>query len=129
MLFLCISSISVLNFRAVVKSMRDLKVDGSKYDQLLKYVEFVSLKFLLVLHHINEGFLSLRRHVSEAPWDADSFSEKIKKVRDVFSQLKHVVDSAFLNQSIMLPGVKRCSDYLKTTTKKLSINGSEFFFF
>ncbi|XP_014837836.1 PREDICTED: HAUS augmin-like complex subunit 6 isoform X1 [Poecilia mexicana] len=55
--------------QALVKSMRDLKVDGSKYDQLLK------------------------RHVSEAPWDADSFSEKIKKVRSLWSAIEGMLSA------------------------------------
>ncbi|XP_027895143.1 HAUS augmin-like complex subunit 6 [Xiphophorus couchianus] len=55
--------------QAVVKSMRDLKVDGSKYDQLLKH------------------------HVSEAPWDADSFSEKIKKVRSLWSAIEGMLSA------------------------------------
>ncbi|XP_054906931.1 HAUS augmin-like complex subunit 6 isoform X2 [Poeciliopsis prolifica] len=55
--------------QAVVKSIRDLKVDGSKYDQLLK------------------------RHVSEAPWDAESFSQKIKKVRSLWSAIEGMLSA------------------------------------
>ncbi|XP_008434092.1 HAUS augmin-like complex subunit 6 isoform X2 [Poecilia reticulata] len=68
--------------QALVKSMRDLKVDGSKYDQLLK------------------------RHVSEAPWDADSFSEKIKKVRSLWSAIEGML-SAIKEQQAAVESVLR----------------------
>lgn len=50
--------------QALVKSMRDLKADGAKCDQFLK------------------------RHVSETAQDADSFSEKIGKVRALWSAIE-----------------------------------------
>ncbi|MED6241380.1 hypothetical protein ATANTOWER_012258 [Ataeniobius toweri] len=55
--------------QALVKSMRDIKADGAKYDQLVK------------------------RHVSEADQDADSLSEKIRKVRALWSAIEGMLSA------------------------------------
>ncbi|MEQ2290834.1 hypothetical protein AMECASPLE_007045 [Ameca splendens] len=55
--------------QALYKSIRDIKADGAKYDQLLK------------------------RYVSEADQDADSLSEKIRKVRGLWSAIEGMLSA------------------------------------
>ncbi|KAM4713796.1 HAUS augmin-like complex subunit 6 isoform 2-T2 [Anableps anableps] len=61
--------------QALVKSMRDLKADGSKYDQLLK------------------------RHISETAQDAGSLSEKIMKVRALWSAIEGMLSAVKQQQT------------------------------
>ncbi|XP_038130711.1 HAUS augmin-like complex subunit 6 [Cyprinodon tularosa] len=55
--------------QSLVKSMRDLKAEGAKYDQLLKC------------------------HISQTPQDAESLSEKTRKVRALWSVIEGMLSN------------------------------------